>query len=133
MKLLKTILAALSAVFIILSCEKDKHVPPDVSLKTGATYISADATVPKDTTITVGFVANKTEDELKTFNVSYAYDGATTTTTAETFTLSGDEEEHYEKDYTITTRDVAGTERWIFTITDRDGNIAQEEIVLTTP
>jgi hypothetical protein len=133
MKLVKTILAALSAVLIISSCEKDEHIPPDVSLKTGAGYISADAIVPTDTTITVGFVADKTEDELKTFNVSYAYDGATTTTTAETFTLSGDEEEHYEKDYTITTRDVAGTERWIFTITDRDGNIAQEEIVLTTP
>src|SRR5215203_2896060 len=125
MRPLKTIFAALSAVFVISSCEKDKHIPPDVSLKTGVAYISADAYVPGDTTITVGFVADKTEDELKTFNVSYAYDDATTTTTAETFTLSGDEEEHYEKDYTITTRDVAGKERWIFTITDRDGNIAQ--------
>jgi hypothetical protein len=131
MKLLKTILAALGAALIISSCEKDKHIPPDVSLKEGVAYISADATVPKDTSITVGFVADKTEDELKTFNISYAYDGATTTTTAETFTLSGDEEDHYEKDYTITTRDVAGTEKWIFTITDRDGNISQKQIVLT--
>ena len=131
MRPLKTILATLSAVFIISSCEKDKHIPPDVSLKTGATYVSDDATVQKDTTINVGFVAEKTEDELKTFNISYAYDGAATTTTAETFTLSSSEEEHYEKDYTITTRDVAGTEKWIFTITDRDGNIAQKQIVLT--
>jgi hypothetical protein len=131
MKHAKAILAILAFGLFLSSCEKDKHIPPDVSLKTGATYVSADATVPKDTTITIGFVAEKTEDELKTFNISYAYDGAGTTTTAETFTLSSSEEEHYEKAYTITTRDVAGIEKWIFTITDRDGNIAQKQIVLT--
>jgi hypothetical protein len=131
MKSLKTILTALSFAFVVSSCGKDKHIPPNVSLKTGSGYTAADATVAKDSTITIGFVAEKTEDELRTFNVSYAYDGAATTTTKETFTLSGDEEEHYEKIYTFVTRATAGTEKWVFTITDRDGNIAQKQIVLT--
>lgn len=131
MKHLKSILAILSFAFVISSCEKDEHVPPNVSLKTGAGYTSTDAAVAKGTAVTVGFVAEKTEDELKTFNVSYALNGATTTTTAETVTLSSSEEDHYEKDYTFTTQNTAGTEKWIFTITDRDGNIAQKQIVLT--
>lgn len=124
---------AIGALFILSSvgCEKDKHIPPNVSFKTGTGYTSENATVAQGTDVMVGFVADKTEDELKTFNVSYAFDGATTTNTAETFTLTGDEEEHYEKDYMFTTRSQAGTERWIFTITDRDGNIAQKELVLT--
>ena len=44
---------------------------------------------------------------------------------------SGSEQQHYDKDVTFTTRNQAGTEKWIFTITDKDGNIAQEQFVLT--
>lgn len=131
MKPLKTMLLVLGLAVFIASCEKDKHVPPNVSLKTGAGYTSADASVAPGTAVTVGFVADKTEDELKTFNVSYALDNATTTTTDTTITLSSSEEDHYENDYRFTTRNKTGTEKWIFTITDRDGNIAQKQIVLT--
>jgi hypothetical protein len=131
MKPVKAILLALTFPLLILSCEKDKHVPPNVSLKTGTGYISGDATVPKDTIITVGFIADKTEDELKTFNVSAAFDGGTSTADIQTFQLTAAEENHYEKDLQIHTRNQAGTEKWIFTITDRDGNIAQQQIVLT--
>jgi|SRR5215217_5590942 len=131
MKSIKVFLVILSLSLFSISCEKDKHIPPNVSLKTGAGYTSGDATVAQGTQVTVGFVADKTEDELKTFNVSYAFDNATTTTTDTTFTLTSAEEEHYEKDYPFTTRNQAGTEKWIFTITDRDGNIAQKQVVLT--
>jgi iron complex outermembrane recepter protein len=60
-----------------------------------------------------------------------AYDGATTTTTFQTFSITGNEQQHYDKDVTFTTRARSGTEKWIFTITDKDGNIAQEQIILT--
>lgn len=79
----------------------------------------------------VGIVATKTEDELKTFNVSYAYDGATNTTTDTTITLTSAQEESYSADYTIVTRNQDGTEIWSFTITDRDGNITTKSITLT--
>ena len=131
MKSIKALFVILSLSLFSTSCEKDKHVPPDVSLKAGTGYTSADTTVAPNTAVTVGFVANKTEDELKMFNVSYAFDNAAATTTDTTITLTSTEEDHYEKDYTFTTRNQAGTEKWIFTITDRDGNISQKQIVLT--
>ncbi|HUQ96099.1 MAG TPA: hypothetical protein VM010_00435 [Chitinophagaceae bacterium] len=131
MKHVKFLLSALCFSMLLGSCEKDAHVPPNVSLKTGTGYTSADATVSKGASIMIGFTADKTEDELKTFNISKALDNAATTETVETFTLTGGEEDHYEKDYMFTTRNQAGTEKWIFTITDRDGNIAQKQVVLT--
>ena len=113
------------------SCKKDEHIPPDTSLKTGAGYTSADATVGKNEAITVGIIGEKKEDDMISYNVSYAYDGATTTTTLQTLPITGSEQQHYDKDVTFTTRNQAGTEKWIFTITDKDGNIAQEQFVLT--
>ena len=68
---------------------------------------------------------------MKTYNISYAFDGATTTSTKETFSLTSAEETHYEKDYTFTVRNQAGTEAWSFTITDKDGNIAPLKLKLT--
>lgn len=126
----KTLLMA-TAGFLLAGCEKDEHIPPNVTLKTGAGYTAADATVGKAQSITVGITAVKVEDDMIKYNVSYAYDGAGTTTTFQDFSLSGDEQENYSKDVTFTTRNQAGTEKWAFTITDKDGNIAQKQITLT--
>jgi hypothetical protein len=124
-------LALAASLFFIGACKKDEHKPPSMELKTGGSYISSNATVGKNETLTVGVKVEKTEDELKTYNISYAYDGATTTKTYENFQLSKAEYKGFDKDVTITTRSVAGEEKWIFTVTDRDGNIAKKEIVLT--
>jgi hypothetical protein len=119
-------------IFSFSSCELfDKHEKPNIKFKTGTGYATADATVTKGSTVKVGIIADKTEDAMKTYNISYAYDGATSTTTKETFTLTSAEESHYEKDYEFTVRNVAGKEQWSFTITDRDGNIAQLSVALT--
>ena len=129
----RAILIAAVLVISVASCKKeeDAHVPPDVQFKTGTGYTSDDATVAAGDSVLVGIIATKTEDELKTFNVSYAYDGATSTTTAFNLPLSGSQEESYTTDYTIATRSQAGTEKWSFTITDRDGNITTKSITLT--
>lgn len=124
-----TIVAAFS--FLLGSCEKDKHIPPTITLKTTAGYTSADATVLQNEDITVGIIADKEEDDMISYNVSYAYDGASSTTTSQTFSLSGAEQQHYDKDVIFTTRSQAGSEKWILTITDKDGNVAQKQIVLT--
>lgn len=127
----------LSILFIVMlasfsSCELfDPHKPPSISFVTGAGYTSDDSTVGKGETIKVGIIANKEEDDMKTYNISYSYDAATTTTTKETFTLTGSEEQHYEKDFEFTTRNESGIEKWYFTITDRDGNIAKLSLTLT--
>lgn len=113
------------------SCEKDQHKPPSITLKTGAGYTSANAIVTKSQSIKVGITADKVEDDMLTYNVSYTYDNAATTITSQTFSLTGSEQQHYDKDVTFNTRNQNGAEKWIFTITDKDGNIAQKEIVLT--
>lgn len=129
----KVLLIALAVIAVTSSCskEEDAHIPPDVQFKTGAGYTSADATVGQGASVLVGIQATKTEDEMKTFNVSHAFDGSVTTTTDTTVTLTGTQEESYATDYTIVTRNQAGTEKWSFTITDRDGNITTKSITLT--
>jgi hypothetical protein len=131
---MKTKISLLLFVVILSfsSCELfDKHEKPNIQFKTGTGYTSADATVAKGATVKVGIIADKTEDAMKTYNISYALDAAATTTTKETFTLTSSEEGHYEKDYEFTVRNQAGKEKWSFTITDRDGNIAQLSVTLT--
>ena len=129
------IIYLISCILIItaVACKKkkDAHVPPDVVFKTGTGYISADATVTKGDTIKVGITATKTEDDLKSYNASYAYDGTTTTTTFFNYILQSSEYLSYSKDLDIPVRNQAGSEKWVFSIVDRDGNITQKTIVLT--
>ena len=120
---------ALVAVPILFSCKKenDPRVHPDMSFKTGPGYTSANDTVPMQDTLKIGVIIDKTEDPLIALNVSVAYDGATSTT-VHNQDLSGD---HVEYDQQVITRHQVGTENWIFSVTDRDGNIPTKNIVLT--
>ena len=127
----KSILTLFCLVIVMILNSCDPHVPPSISFKTGVGYTSEDATVAQGAEITVGIIAKKREDDMKRYNISYAYDGATSTTTQETFSLSGSEQKNYEKDYTFNVRNQAGTEKWSFVITDRDGNIAKLSLTLT--
>lgn len=132
-KVTQVILVVCTLAFLITGCEKDAHIPPSVTLKTGTGYTFADGSAARNTAVLVGITADKKEDDMRTYNVSYAYDGAATTVTSQTFSLAGAEQQHYEKDVTFTTRNQAGTEKWVFTITDKDGNISQKQVVLTVP
>lgn len=121
-------------IVTITSCKKkkvDPHVPPDVVLKNGSIYTSSDKTLNKKDTIIVGIIATKTEDDLKSYNVSYSYDGNTTGTTFYNYVLTTNEATSYSSDIKIGCRNQTGTEKWTFTIVDRDGNLVQKTIVLT--
>ena len=126
-----TMLIAASFISLFSSCEKDTHKPPTVTLTSTAGYTSADATVAKGAVIKVGVTVDKVEDDLNTYNISRAYDGASTNTSYYTYSMNSSEYTHYAKDTTFTTRNVAGTEKWFFTITDHDGNQTQKTITLT--
>lgn len=117
-------------LFFYSGCEKEPEIPPTMVFKTATDYISNDVTVSVDTMLKVGIIADKTEDDLKLYNVSVAYDGTSTTSTVEDFTIPHSEITHYEKDVTLNVRNTAGTEKYFFTITDVDGNIVQ--LTLTT-
>jgi hypothetical protein len=120
-----------SVLILFISCDREPEIPPTLELKTGTGYTSQDAIISKDSTLTVGIIATKTEDDLKTYNVSVSYDGASSTFTVENFTLTSGEKSHYDKDVTFTVRDLAGLEKYYFTITDVDGNIVQKSLSFT--
>ena len=122
MKKLTSIFAILLALIFFASCEKDAGKLPNIAFKTTAPYISTSTTLPKDTTVVIGITASKAEDKdvLVSFDGSRSYDGGTSTSfTSET--LTGSNGDSYSKDVTITTRNQAGTEKYTFTVVNKDG------------
>mgnify|MGYP000890744734 CR=1 FL=1 len=116
----------------LFSCEKDEGKLPDIAFKTGGSYLSADKIVAKGETVTVGITADKTEDKdvLKTFNVSASFDGAANSTVSNT-TLTSAQADHFEVDVPVTARNQAGTEKYTFTVTNRDGLVNSVSLTLT--
>ena len=123
-------IALFGAITLSSSCKKeeDKKVPPAISFKSGTGYTNANGNFGMNDTIVVGINASKTEaeDNLKKFTVTQQYDGGTVNTTqVENFDL-----DNYTTDVTIVTRAVAGTEKYTFTIINRDGLTASKSLVL---
>jgi hypothetical protein len=128
------LMLSLAAAAMYVSCKKntDAHVPPDLSFATGGSYTSADRTIVHGDSILVGVRIVKKEDDLRTLNISYSYYGGSSITWAPgSHTMTTAEYGGYSGDFRIVTRNQAGTEKWIFTVTDRDGNLAQKSITLT--
>lgn len=133
-KLIPFTLLVFCLALLSFSCKKkkvDKHIPPDVSFKSGGIYTDGDKTVNKKDTVVVGITATKTEDDLKSYNVSYYYDGAPSSSTFYNYLLTTAEANSYSHDIKIVARNLAGKEKWVFSIVDRDGNITQKTIMLT--
>lgn len=130
----KLLFIAFSAIITLsFSCKKnvDAHIPPDMAFTTGAGYTSGNATIMHGDSIKVGIVITKKEDDLRTFNISYAYDGASSSTTYLNYTMTAAEYGGWSHEYIIHSRNVAGSEKWTFTVVDRDGNLTQKSITLT--
>jgi hypothetical protein len=123
-----------AAILLMTSCEKDAKIPPTVTFTTGAGYTSADGSIARNVTFKIGVTAQKTEDKdvLKTFTAEKSYDGAAAIN-IETLTLTGGQGDTFNKDYTLTTRNQAGTEKYNFTVTNRDGLVTTKSITITVP
>jgi hypothetical protein len=122
MKKIFTFAAIALATTFLASCEKDEGKLPNISFKTGTGYTSADATVGKNDTLLIGINASKSEDEdvLKTFEGVRSYDGGTGISIAGE-TLDGSKGDSYTKDVPVITRNQAGTEKYTFTVVNKDG------------
>lgn len=120
--------------FAFSSCEKDKMIPPTIDFLTGAGYTSADAHIALNTSFKIGVDAKRTEDkdDLKTFVVTRSYDGGAEST-IDNVTLTSAQAAEFTKDYDLTTRNMAGTEKYTFTVTNRDGLITTKSITITVP
>jgi len=128
---MKRYIPLLLFLLFCFSCENEQEPAASIEFKTGAGYTCRDATISKGSSITVGIVVDKAENNLKAYNVSVSYDGASTTITVQNFTISSDETTHYDKDVNFTVRNQTGTEKYYFTIVDVDGNLVQKILTLT--
>jgi hypothetical protein len=128
---MKSWISLLLFLLFCISCENEQEPSASIEFKTGTGYTYQDATISRGSSITVGIVADKTENNLKTYNVSVSYDGALNTITVQNFTISSDENTHSDKDVNFTVRNHTGTEKYYFTIVDVDGNLVQKMLTFT--
>lgn len=120
----------LSLIFLIASCKKD-NTPPDLQFKTGANYTYANLTLGIGGSFTVGLIANKETDDLNLIYTEVAYDGTNSPNRIFHTYMNSSERKHAERNITITCRNQAGTERWVFNVNDADGRISKKEIKVT--
>lgn len=106
-RLTRNILMVLFIV-ICIGCEDEEEPAATIEFKTGIGYTSQDAAIAKGSSLTVGVIATKAENSLKTYTVSVSYDGASTTTTIENFIIPSDENSLYDKDVNFTVRNQQG-------------------------
>jgi hypothetical protein len=111
-----------------------KWFPPTIDFTTGAGYTSTDAHIALNTAFKIGVDAKRTEekDDLKTFVVTKSYAGAAATT-IDNVTLTSAQAAEFTKDYNLTTRNMAGVEKYSFTVTNRDGLVTTKSITITVP
>jgi len=131
----KSILFLVLAFGIIsFSCKKDEMIPPTIDFTTGTGYTSTDSHIALDTDFKIGVTAKRTEDkdDLKTFVVTVSFDGEAATT-IDNVTLPAAQAGEFTKDYDLTTRNAVGTEKYSFTVTNRDGLITTRTITITVP
>jgi hypothetical protein len=111
-------------VVALLSCDRDKDegALPNIAFKTTAGYWFRSDSIPMNDTILVGIVASKAEDKdpLIRFTATSQMDNAAATTIY-TENLSGSSGDNYTKDLTIVTRNQVGSEKYTFTVVNKDG------------
>lgn len=132
MKKIATFLIFIGIIATLQSCEKDEGKLPNIAFKVDLTHVFKDQTATQNDTLTIGITASKSEDKdvLKTFNGTVSYDGAAATTIVNE-SLSGSNGDNYSKDIQVITRSQAGTEKYTFTVVNRDGITNSVSLTLT--
>lgn len=126
-----TVIASSAILFTACEKEEDEGLLPNISFKTGGSYVSKDTTVAPSTTLLTGINASKTEDKdvLKVFSVTRTISGTDSTIVTEN--LSGAQGDSYSRDVTLTTRAVAGSEKYTYSISNRDGLVNTVTLTVT--
>jgi hypothetical protein len=128
---MKPLFSLFAVVVLLFTACKDKSNPPAIQLKTDGSYVSSSIVVAPGSSFLVGVICTKTTDELHLLYTEYAYDGANTGTFGSRTYIGPNDRSRFEKDYTITTRNQPGNERWIFNVNDQEGCISKVEIKIT--
>ena len=129
-----TVLTALTVSTVFLSnCGDTETVTPDPVLEFigGAGYLSEDANLSIAQSFVVGINASHTSD-ISTFQVTVSYNGGNPLVPAGcTLCDTAINAKSLRVDYVGTTANQAGTEKWTFTVTDKDGNSTSKSITIT--
>jgi len=126
-------IALFLAILFSASCEKDEGKLPNLSFKTGGSYISTNVNAAGGSTVLFGINASKSEkkDVLKKFSISKSINGGSETTIYSK-DLSKSEEDDYSYDYSEVLETTIGqTNKYTFTITNRDGLVNQVSATVT--
>lgn len=137
-QILMVIITLISTSAIFNSCKKeDDMAPPTISFKSGLGYTSGDASVTAGSAILIGVNAAKSDGEgedkdvLNHFNISRSLNGGALASVYDA-DLTTAEEENYSYDFATSASTSAGdTEKYTFTITNRDGLQGQVSLTIT--
>ena len=122
------ILLIASATFFT-SCSKDATTtPPTIMLNAGPGYTASDVSVPVNTVLKIGVIANSTTGKLTNLKISQTISGMSTTILDSTFTAK----DALNEDFTITASPVAGVVKLTFRITADDSEYAEASLTITT-
>ena len=130
MKKLNFLLAIVlvTGISFLSSCSKDTTTtPPTIMLNAGVGYTAADVTVPVNTELKVGVIAQSTGSKLTNLKISQTFSDSTSTLKELTFSLDS-----INRDFTITAPAEVGSLKLAFKITAADGESAEASFVITT-
>lgn len=120
-------LALLLLCALLTSSCKEESKSPTLNFKVDSTHTYTDIHVAPGTVVTVGVICDQGTDPLKLVYSEVAYDGANVDSLYTKIAVP-EGTAHYEVDFTITTRNTVGTERWTFNVNDKDGRLTEKEI-----
>lgn len=130
MKKLRFLFAILfmATVPFITSCTEDETAtPPTIMLNAAPGYTATDVTVPVNTELKIGVIANATTSKLSNLKIIQTISGSSSTIKDTTFTSDS-----FNQNFTITASPVAGSVTLTFKITAADGEMAQASLTITT-
>jgi hypothetical protein len=111
------------------SCSKDTTTtPPTIMLNAGQGYTATDVTVPVNTELKVGVIANATSGKLTNLKISQTINGIQSTLSDSTFAAK----DALNQDFTISAPSVVGSLTLTFRITADDGEYAEAGFTITT-
>ncbi len=120
----------MAGMSFLSSCTKDTTTtptPPTLMLNAGPGYTGTDVTVPANTELKVGIIAQSTSAKLSNLKITQTISGLSSTLLDTTFSSDS-----FNKDFTITAPAEAGSVTLTFKITAEDGEFAQASFMITT-
>jgi len=119
-------LLLVGSMAVLSSCNKDE-ANPTLDITSGGSITSSTATLGQDVSFSVGLTATGPDSKLKKFTVKRTDVNNTTSTPLDTAINS----DNFTYTYNGKTGQVSGTESYVFTITDDNGNTASKTVTIT--